>query len=138
MPSYNKITIMGHVGRDPESFKSEKTEVVKFSIATNERYGDNETTTWHNVVCFGKTAEIAAERVRKGALVLIEGRQENKTYTYTHKETGEERKGFDSSVIARLCFVLTGGKRREEKVADFMPTGDTKPDDFGPDDELNF
>lgn len=69
MPSVNKLILIGHAGKDPENYSG----TVKFSVATTEKWKDNEHTEWHNIVCFGKLAEIAEQYVHKGALVYVEG-----------------------------------------------------------------
>lgn len=71
----NKAILVGRVGKDPEvqTSTSGKT-VVKFSLATTEKYKDKETTEWHNIVLWNKLAEIAGKYVNKGSLLYIEGK----------------------------------------------------------------
>jgi len=75
----NKIFVLGNVTRDPEvrSLPSGQ-QVTSFSIATNRFYSLNgekkQETEFHNIVCFGKLADIASRYLNKGSLVLIEGR----------------------------------------------------------------
>ena len=81
MPSLNRVTLMGHLGKDPEiKYVGEGTAVCKFSIATSQKYKGVEKTEWHNIVCWSKTAEIASQYLRKGSLVLIEGRITTNTW----------------------------------------------------------
>lgn len=76
--SYNRIIIIGNVGKDVDYRDSGACEFVQFSVATNEKYqkdGDWVTSTqWHKVVAFRKTAEVARDRIRKGVQVLVEGK----------------------------------------------------------------
>jgi len=82
---YNKITLIGRLGRDAES-KESKTgnKYWKFSIATNEWISSKgeEETTWHNITCFndyvGKQLE---EKGKAGTLLYVEGKQAYNTYT---------------------------------------------------------
>ena len=76
----NKIFILGNVTRDPEvrSMPSGQ-QVTSFSVATNRFYTSTagekkQETEFHNVVCFGKLADISSRYLNKGGLVLIEGR----------------------------------------------------------------
>ena len=93
MPSYNKCVFIGNLGRDPEMrYTPTGKQVVDFSVAVNRNYKDGngewqQSTEWVNAVVFGDSAERAAEQLRKGSLVLVEGRQE--TQEWTDKETGK-------------------------------------------------
>jgi len=76
----NKAFILGNVTRDPEvrSMPSGQ-QVASFGIATNRFYTDpagqkKQDTEFHNIVCFGKLADIASRFLTKGGLVMIEGR----------------------------------------------------------------
>ncbi|MCX6718678.1 MAG: single-stranded DNA-binding protein [Candidatus Staskawiczbacteria bacterium] len=76
----NKIFILGNVTRDPEVRSMPNGgQVTSFSVATNRFYtaanGEKKTEAeFHNVVCFGKLADISSRYLNKGGLVLIEGR----------------------------------------------------------------
>lgn len=84
--SVNKVILVGHVGSDPENRSTQnQLQVCKFSLATNERKrgpdGSNQDhTEWHNIVCFGKTAEIATQYVTKGKLLFLEGKISTRKY----------------------------------------------------------
>lgn len=84
--SLNKVQLIGHLGSDPESrFTTSGSAVANFSVATNEswRSQDGETkekTEWHRVVMFGKMAETAAEYMKKGQLVYVEGRLQTRSW----------------------------------------------------------
>ena len=76
----NKVQLIGNLGNDPEiiNLESGKT-LAKFSIATNESYknaqGEKVTDTqWHNIVAWGKTAQIVEKYVGKGKEVAVEGK----------------------------------------------------------------
>src|SRR5215211_3745122 len=78
--SYNKIILIGNLGRDPElSYTPQGTAVCKFSVATNERRRDKsgeqqDITTWFRVSAWGKQAENISRYLTKGRKVYIEGR----------------------------------------------------------------
>ena len=75
----NKVILIGHAGRDPENQSTAGGKsVCKLSIATGEAYlakdgSRKERTEWHNVIAFGRLAEILHEYGRKGSLLYIEG-----------------------------------------------------------------
>lgn len=79
MSSLNKCMIIGRLGADPEvRYTQANTAVATISVATSERYKDKngeqqETTEWHRVVAWGRTAEICQEYLKKGSLVYFEG-----------------------------------------------------------------
>jgi single-strand DNA-binding protein len=78
MASLNKVMLIGNLGRDPESRVLQSGMATNFSIATTRRYrsGSGEVvseTEWHNISMFGKLAEIAAQYLKKGSAVYIEG-----------------------------------------------------------------
>jgi len=83
----NKVQLIGNLGQDPE-VKSigEEKKVAHLSLATNENYknakGEKVTETqWHNVVAWGKLADIAEKYLVKGTEVVIEGKLVNRNYT---------------------------------------------------------
>ncbi len=83
----NKVQLIGNLGNAPEikSIESGK-KLARFSIATNENYrnakGEKVTeTTWHNLVAWGKVAELAEKFLQKGTEVVIEGKLINRSYT---------------------------------------------------------
>ena len=79
MASLNKVHLIGHLGADPATrYLPSGDAVTNFDIATTEKWKKDgeqqEETTWHKIVCFGKLAEIATEFLRKGGSVYVEGR----------------------------------------------------------------
>ena len=79
--SFNKIILVGNLGRDPElRYTPQGTPVCSFSLATNERKKDRTTgenqdlTTWFRVTLWGRQAETASQYLTKGRPVYIEGR----------------------------------------------------------------
>ena len=78
--NFNKAFILGNVTRDPESRALPSgQQVVNFGIATNRFYTDQagqkkQDVEFHNIVAFGKLADIASRYLTKGALIFIEGR----------------------------------------------------------------
>lgn len=83
----NTITLLGRLGKDPEhqTGKSGKS-FVKFSLATNDGFGDNKKTNWHSCTAFGKAADLINQYVKKGNELAVSGtldysKHEDKFYT---------------------------------------------------------
>ena len=80
--SVNKVILVGNLGQDPEArFTPQGTAVTNLSIATNETWKNQngepqDRTEWHRIVMYGKMAETAAEYMKKGQMVYVEGRLE--------------------------------------------------------------
>jgi single-strand DNA-binding protein len=85
--SYNKISIIGNLGRDPElRYTPQGTAVCQFSVATNERRRDKageqqDITTWFRITAWGKQAETASKYLSKGRKVYVEGRLHMEEWT---------------------------------------------------------
>ena len=84
--SVNKAILIGNLGKDPElRYTPSGKAVATFSIATTERWTGqdgqkNESTTWHNIVAWGKQAEVIKEYLSKGRQIYVEGRIVNRSY----------------------------------------------------------
>lgn len=98
----NKVILIGNLGRDPETrYTQGGGPVTNFSVATSENWRDRtsgetqERTEWHNVVCFGRLAEIAGEYLRKGSKVFIEG----SLRTTSWEQEGQKR--YRTEIMAR-------------------------------------
>lgn len=75
----NKVTLIGHTGKEVEITTFEKGMKASVSLATNDYYTNSigekkEETQWHNLVAFGKTAEIMQKYVQKGKEIAVEGK----------------------------------------------------------------
>jgi single-strand DNA-binding protein len=122
----NKVILIGHLGQDPQSraMPSGKA-VVNLRVATTEGWRDKQTgenkeaTEWHNVVMFDRLAEIAAEYLRKGSHIYVEGRI--RTRKWQDKE-GHDR--YSTEIIANEMQMLGGrssGERSGGAPADRAP-----------------
>lgn len=81
MASVNKVTLVGHLGGDPE-VKSTSTgkSVANFSLATTEGSGDTKKTQWHKIILWEKLADLAGKWLSKGDLVYIDGKVTYRSY----------------------------------------------------------
>lgn len=100
MPSYQKVTILGHLGKDPETKTFQNGgKICQFSVATSESWQKDgewqERTVWHNIaVSNEKLAEKAQAKLRKGSLVYIEGQIQTREY----EKDGQKRQSFEIAV----------------------------------------
>ena len=83
----NSVRLVGHLGMDPEvkSFDNNK-KLAKLSLATNESYKNDKgeritDTQWHNLVLWNAQAKLAADYLKKGDEIAIEGKIANRNYT---------------------------------------------------------
>ena len=82
----NKVILLGRLGKDPEMrYTPSGTAIATFSMATNHRQKSQDgewvdKTEWHNLIAFGKTAEIAGEYLKKGKQLYIEGRLQTSSW----------------------------------------------------------
>jgi len=107
MAGLNKVMLIGNLGKDPEiRYSQQGTAVVKFSIATSEQWTDKNTgnrqdkTEWHNIVVFGKQAEVCEKYLSKGSKVYVEGRLQTSTY-----EKDGQTRYFTEIVVANFQFL---------------------------------
>jgi len=110
----HKITIIGHLGRDPEmKYTPDGQAVTTFSVASSRKYKtaageQREETEWFNVSVWGKLAEICNQYLAKGKQVYVEGRLKSRTY---QAQSGETRFSLDVS-CSEIQF-LGGGQGQE-------------------------
>ena len=103
----NKVQLIGNLGQDPEIVNMDNgSKLAKFSIATSESYknvqGEKvEDVQWHNVVAWGKTAEIVENYLAKGKQVAVEGKLTHRSY-----ETKEGEKRYITEVRCNELLML--------------------------------
>lgn len=91
----NKVFLLGNLGADPVIRTTQRGEkVASFRIATSDRWKDNEgnlqeRTEWHNIVIFGKAADIAERFLTKGSRVMIEGQLRHRKWQ--DQNSGQEK-----------------------------------------------
>lgn len=128
----NKITLLGRLGKDVESKTVSNNFLAKTSIATDEKWYNEKKelqtkTTWHNLIVWGKQAEMFAKYLSKGSLVYIEGKQDNRMY----EQDGVKK--YTSEVIVTLFKILEKPKTSEES----QPASNNAPS-FNDSEEIPF
>lgn len=77
----NCVILLGRLGKDPEERTTQAGKsVCSFTVATDDGWGENKKTNWHNITCFDKTAENVVKYLKKGSCVFIRGRISYDTY----------------------------------------------------------
>lgn len=77
----SKVMLIGRLGRDPELKTGQSGKsYTTFTVATNDGFGDNRRTDWHNCTAFGQTAELVCKYLKKGSLCAVEGRLQYDSY----------------------------------------------------------
>lgn len=117
--SFNKIILVGNLGRDPElRYTPQGTPVCSFSLATNERRKDrttgenNDVTIWFRVTLWGRQAETASQYLQRGRPVYIEGRLRVEEWT---DRDGKQRHTLE--VHATDMQFIGGGGAKDEGTA---------------------
>lgn len=108
---YNKVFLIGNLGRDPEVRTTPSGQpVASFSLATNRKWkgrdGERrEETEWHNIVCWARLAEIAGQYLTKGRQIFVEGRIQ--TRSWDDQQSGEKK--YKTEIICDN-FQMLGGR----------------------------
>jgi single-strand DNA-binding protein len=91
----NKVILVGNLGRDPEVRSTPSGQpVASFTLATSRKWKDKngqkqEQTEWHQIVCWGRQAEVAGQYLTKGKQIYVEGRLQ--TRSWDDRQSGEKR-----------------------------------------------
>ena len=108
MASVNKCSIIGNLGDDPKVVQFENAQIANISVATTERIKDKQSgeyrdvTEWHRIAFFGKLADVAAQYLKKGSQVYVEGKL--RTRKYVDKTTGQEK--YSTEIVADTMQML--------------------------------
>ena len=136
----NKVFLYGNLTRDPElKALPSGGQVVNFGVATNRSYKDKsgarqEATEFHNLVAFGRTAEVIAQYLKKGRPVYVEGRLQ--TRSWDDKESG--KKNYRTEIIVEnFQFGADGGRGGQGAGAEEQPAPKDDEAIKYPDEEIN-
>lgn len=139
MASLNQATLIGFVGEDPKVVptKNGKT-MATFSLATTERgftrqdgTAVEDRTDWHNIVFFGKPAEIVSKYVRKGASLFVQGKMRTRSYVSTQDNITR----YVTEIIGESFQLLD---RRNDVVQQKSESGEIIAQQASNDDDLPF
>ena len=142
----NKVFLYGNLGKDPElKALPNGSQVASFGLATTRTYKDKEgnkkeQTDWHNIVIFGRQAEVAAKYLKKGRPVFVEGRLQTRSW-----EQDGQKKYRTEVIVDRFQFgpsAAPGGAPAEgakgDEQAEPAPSGagsiEYPQEDINPDD----
>lgn len=134
----NKVTLVGHLGKDPEIRNLESGAMVaSFSLATNENYKDKNgewqsLTEWHNIVAWRGLAQSAERNLKKGSLVYIEGKITSRKW---QDNNGNDR--YNTDIVAQILKPLdkrsSGGPQDINRISSedekSFPKFETAPSD---------
>ena len=124
--SVNKVILLGNIGKDPETRTTPGGVLIcNLTLATSERQKDSsgnwiDKSEWHNLIAFGKTAEIIRDYVKKGSKLYIEGKLQ--TSSWDDKTSGQKR--YRTEIIVNDLTLLDGRRqeqKQEEVVDDDIP-----------------
>ncbi|NJB67522.1 single-strand DNA-binding protein [Desulfobaculum xiamenense] len=119
MPSLNRASIIGRLGRDPElRYTRDGQPVTTLSVATDDSYTNQhgervERTQWHRVTIFGRQAEPCANHLSKGSLVYVEGSLNTSKW---QAQDGSDR--YTTEIRAQRVQFLDSPRKREQNAAD--------------------
>ena len=110
MSGVNKVILIGNLGKDPElRYTPGGRPVASFSLATTERWNDRngqrqDSTEWHNIVAWGKLAELANQFLKKGKSTYVEGKITTRSW-----DDRDGNKKYRTEIVASQITFLGGG-----------------------------
>lgn len=117
--SVNHVILIGNLGADCEiRFLPDSKAVANFRIATTETWKDKggvkqEKTDWHNIVAFGKLAEVCGQHLKKGKQVYISGKLQTRSW-----EDKDGNKRYTTEVVASVMQLLEKKESKPAEVSD--------------------
>lgn len=125
----NSCSFTGRLGSDPQSRETQGGWVTNFSIAVGRKTKQGDITLWLRCSCFGKSAEIARQYLRKGQQVAVNGRLNCQEY----EKDGQRRQSLE---LLLSDFTMIGGRAEERNGGAAPPPESAYPADY--DDEIPF
>lgn len=112
----NKVTLLGHLGKDPELGEAQNVKFAKLSIATTENYKDTKgqwqkLTEWHNVLAWRALADTCEKFLQKGSLAYIEGKLKTRQWT---DNNGVKR--YNTDIIASTIKLLDSRDKKDKEL----------------------
>lgn len=125
----NKVILIGNLGQNPEtSYTQQGVAITKLSLATSQIYKDTngqkqERTDWHNVVFFGRLAEICQQILIKGSKIYVEGAL--RTNKVSNPQTGQNK--YYTNVNGREMQLLAGGAPNQNNQGNYQANNQAPP-----------
>ncbi|MBM4166519.1 MAG: single-stranded DNA-binding protein [Ignavibacteria bacterium] len=132
--SLNKVTLIGHLGKDPEiRYTKSGMAVASFSLATNATWQDQdgnqqEKTEWHNIIAWTKLAEICQQWLKKGHQIYLEGRLQTRNW-----DDNAGVKHYITEIVMNDMIMLGGKRDNANAPATPLPV-ENSPSSGSPDD----
>ncbi len=109
----NSVQLIGRLGKDPEVKAFEKSKKATFTLATTDSYKNQkgekvEDTQWHNIVIWGKLADVAGKYLKKGEEVCVEGKLVHRVF-----DSSKGGKQFYTEINVNDLLMLGGGKPKQ-------------------------
>jgi len=107
----NNVSLIGNLGKDPEVKEFGTNRKASFSLATTEKYNNSkgekvEDTQWHNIVIWGKLADVAGKYLKKGSQVAVDGK-----IIYRSYETDKGEKRYVTEIVVDELLMLDGSRQ---------------------------
>lgn len=124
MKTVNRVTLLGHLGKDPEvKALGSGTAVANFSIATTNRFKGKdgqwtESTDWHLCVAYARLAEIARDYLKKGSQVYVEGRLQTRSWD----DKDGKKRYLTEVVLNEIVLLGSGGAKAQDSEPEPMAT----------------
>ena len=116
MAGVNKVILIGNLGKDPDVRTTQNgLQVAKFSLATSEKYKNEEKTQWHNITCFSNQAETAQKYLKKGSKIFVEGKLDYQQYEHD----GQTK--YRTEIVCFNFQMLGGVEERGEGLTSLKP-----------------
>ena len=117
MAGVNKVILIGNLGKDPDVRTTQNgSQVAKFSLATSEKYKNEEKTQWHNITCFGKQAETVQKYLKKGSKIFVDGKLDYQQY----EQDGQTK--YRTEIVCFNFQMLGGVEERGEVLTTLKPS----------------
>ena len=122
----NSVHLIGRPGIDPEIRVYGDKKSARFALATNDKYYNDKMelvtdTQWHNIVAWGRTAEVVEKIVRKGLLMAVDGRLQTRAY-----EDKEKNKRYITEIVMDEFMLVDKVSKEEEEKEDNKDKKDKK------------
>jgi len=121
--TYALVIILGRLGKDVETKSTPAgITVTNMSLATNWKSNDTETTEWHNIVVFGKSAEYLSKYAQKGDLIRVTGNIKTKVY-----EKDGQKKYYPEIIANDVQIIISKKNEQNDNKQEDVPTKDDLP-----------